>query len=84
MNNTVTLSAPKTKILDVYVGQYYHHMTLKQVNIVSRITHNLFVLISLEDGNRWREPTKDINHIFDDARDQFELVTSPFTVTPGE
>ena len=84
MNNKITISTEKSKTSDVYVGQFYYHMRLKQVFIVALTTPAEYCLIGLIDGNRWNNPCKDVKKIFNGDKDKFELVTSSFTVTPGE
>lgn len=52
--------------------------------IVAQPTFNQYALIGLNDGNRWNEPSKNVDQIFAGDKDKFELVTEPFTITPGE
>ena len=55
-----------------YATQYY---------ILGRVNDDEYVLISLNDGNRWTNPSK-IEDVFGQSKDEFELVTNPITITP--
>lgn len=63
-------------------GQFYFNSEDKNTYILTHVRHDEYQLISLKDGNRWDEPTKKINEVFDNRKDEFTLVTLPFTITP--
>lgn len=86
MKNIITFAeSPPKKNPPLDMGQYYKH-TNDGVYILARTSHGLYALIGLVFGNRWSDPAliTNVDAIFSNQRNDFELVTSPFTVTPGE
>lgn len=65
-------ATPNPLIQKVEVGQYYRNFN--DIYIVAQCGYERYCLISLGSGNRWSNPTGNIENIFDGFREEFTLV----------
>ena len=83
--NKVTYSSQQATPA-IKVGQFYRWKgggseDNYELYLVSRVRTN-FVLICLEDGLNWADASENIEDVFDNSQDEFELITTPFTIKP--
>lgn len=65
-------------------GQFYvnNNNKLAPVYIVAR-AETKYILISLYDGNFFTKPSSNINDIFGDAQEDFQLIQKEITIIPS-
>jgi hypothetical protein len=54
-------------------GDYYIHNETNDIFIVCFIGDNMYILISIENGNRWMKPNENILQIFGDSEDFYDF-----------
>lgn len=74
-----TQTSPKPTL---QVGQFYLHKN-GGTYLLAAVSFASYALICLEEGNRRCNPVTTIDEVFGkNRRDEFTLITNPFTVTP--
>lgn len=69
------------------VGQFYQLLVEgspynRNVFFLVQDGNDLFSLIDLSDGRPWANPHEEIEDVFGNQKEEFRLITSPFTITP--
>jgi hypothetical protein len=54
-------------------GDYYIHNETNDIFIVCFIGDNMYILINIENGNRWIKPNENILQIFGDSEDFYDF-----------
>ena len=68
---------------NVKIGQIWKwtHSCGGEYYIVSRCDYDTLSLISIDSGNRWKEPVKQLSDIFYDRKDEWKFVTNRLSKT---
>ena len=66
----------------VNVGDFFLDNKTKEVYIAAQISPQKYVLICLNDGERWTEGVENIEEVFGNSKNKLTKITRPFTVTP--
>ena len=66
----------------VNVGDFFLDQKTEEVYIVAQSGTEKYILICLNDGQRWACPSLNVEGVFGNSRGQFVKITKPFTVTP--
>ncbi len=79
--NKIEHNAPNQNL---EIGQFFTRINEdkdRETYIVAKV-ESKFVLICLDDGDYWSLSAEKITDIFGHSKDEFTLVTLPFTITP--
>lgn len=87
--NNIEIVSKAKKHTPLQRGQLYMHDE-GEVYILASLDGDSYGLICLNDGNFWTEPEVCMEDVFRSAernfrsgQSEFELITSPITLTPG-
>lgn len=87
--NKIEIVGEPKKRVPLKKGQLYMHED-GEVYILASLDGDSYGLICLNDGNFWTEPNVCMEDVFRSAernfrsgQSEFELITSPITLTPG-
>lgn len=63
-------------------GQFFFEEEDADTYILALVGRNKYQLISLKEGNRFIDPSPTMEGAFGSRREDFTLITDPFTITP--
>lgn len=64
------------------IGQFFRHKC-GETFLLGRVESGSFTLMCLDDGDSWHGAREAVEETFFNQIEDFELIVSPFTITPS-
>ena len=83
IRNKIEITDRLEKDVELVKGQLYYHAGDNDLYILAQVAFKRFALICLNDGDYWCSRPGSMSAAFGSSWADFELITSPITLTPG-